>query len=162
MKIDLILFFFSINWKIINQRNQQVRYDFLDEIEKSFEISNFEMKADSKFQNETDRGCRKCMAILPYWWAGCNQKERLLSATCEWEHSLDTLGTTSRGTIKLYRRKVAHNAELIKITLENSLGSMSGMHIGDLVVRDHQRWSGTRYCFLLQYHHLRQLLRWSL
>lgn len=62
-------------------------------------------------------------------------------------YSFGTLGETGRGALELYDKKLMHDAEIVTIALENSLGSIGGMTIGNEEVVDHQRLSGSGYCF---------------
>jgi len=61
--------------------------------------------------------------------------------------SFGTLGTTGRGAIELYGKKITEDVEIVIISLENSLASIGGMCVGDMEVVDHQRLSGAGYCF---------------
>jgi serine palmitoyltransferase len=61
--------------------------------------------------------------------------------------SFGTLGTTGRGAIELHGKKITEDVEIVIVSLENSLGSIGGMCVGDMEVVDHQRLSGAGYCF---------------
>lgn len=61
--------------------------------------------------------------------------------------SFGTLGATGRGAIELYQKKIIEDVEIVIISLENSLGSIGGVCVGDIEVVDHQRLSGAGYCF---------------
>lgn len=62
-------------------------------------------------------------------------------------YSFGALGETGRGALELYNKKIMHDAEVVTIALENSLGSIGGMTVGNEEVVDHQRLSGSGYCF---------------
>lgn len=61
--------------------------------------------------------------------------------------SFGTLGETGRGALEEYGKRPMHDAEIITIALENSLGSVGGVTVGNEEVVDHQRLSGAGYCF---------------
>ena len=61
--------------------------------------------------------------------------------------SFGTLGPTGKGVIELYNKKHMYDAEVIIISLENALGSVGGITVGNEEVVDHQRLSGAGYCF---------------
>jgi serine palmitoyltransferase len=61
--------------------------------------------------------------------------------------SFGCLGGTGRGVLELYNKKPMYDAEIITIALENSLGSIGGVTVGNEEVVDHQRLSGAGYCF---------------
>lgn len=61
--------------------------------------------------------------------------------------SFGTLGKTGRGALELYGKKPMYDAEIVTISLENSLGSIGGVTVGNEEVVDHQRLSGAGYCF---------------
>lgn len=61
--------------------------------------------------------------------------------------SFGTLGRTGRGVTELYGKKHMYDAEIVTISLENSLGSIGGVTVGNEEVVDHQRLSGAGYCF---------------
>lgn len=61
--------------------------------------------------------------------------------------SFGTLGPTGRGVTELYNKKNMFDAEISIISLENAMGSIGGMTIGTEEVVDHQRLSGSGYCY---------------
>lgn len=61
--------------------------------------------------------------------------------------SFGTLGKTGRGALEAYGKRPMHDAEIMTIALENSLGSIGGVTVGNDEVVDHQRLSGAGYCF---------------
>eukprot|EP00934_Nitzschia_sp_Nitz4_P006704 Nitzschia sp. Nitz4//scaffold22_size323478//171849//173432//NITZ4_000543-RA/size323478-processed-gene-0.467-mRNA-1//-1//CDS//3329543043//6694//frame0 len=61
--------------------------------------------------------------------------------------SFGTLGRTGRGALEHYHQRPMYDAEIITIALENSLGSVGGVTVGNEEVVDHQRLSGAGYCF---------------
>ena len=61
--------------------------------------------------------------------------------------SFGTLGPTGKGALELHGLKPMYDAEIITIALENSLGSIGGVTVGNEEVVDHQRLSGAGYCF---------------
>jgi serine palmitoyltransferase len=61
--------------------------------------------------------------------------------------SFGTLGKTGRGALEHYDKKHMYDAEIVTIALENSLGSIGGVTVGNEEVVDHQRLSGAGYCF---------------
>jgi serine palmitoyltransferase len=61
--------------------------------------------------------------------------------------SFGTLGKTGKGVMELYDKKRMHDAEIITISLENALGGIGGVTVGNEEVVDHQRLSGAGYCF---------------
>jgi len=61
--------------------------------------------------------------------------------------SFGTLGHTGRGTMEHYHKKVTRDVDICIISLENALGSIGGITVGNLEVVDHQRLSGAGYCF---------------
>ena len=61
--------------------------------------------------------------------------------------SFGTLGKTGRGALEEHGKRPMHDAEIITIALENSLGSIGGVTVGNEEVVDHQRLSGAGYCF---------------
>lgn len=61
--------------------------------------------------------------------------------------SFGTLGPTGRGVAELYQQKLMHDVEISTVSLENALGSIGGLTIGTEEVVDHQRLSGSGYCF---------------
>lgn len=61
--------------------------------------------------------------------------------------SFGTLGPSGRGVLELYRKRPMYDAEIVTISLENALGSIGGVTVGNEEVVDHQRLSGAGYCF---------------
>jgi serine palmitoyltransferase len=61
--------------------------------------------------------------------------------------SFGTLGKTGRGALEAYGQKPMFDAEIMTIALENSLGAIGGVTVGNEEVVDHQRLSGAGYCF---------------
>ena len=61
--------------------------------------------------------------------------------------SFGTLGATGKGALELYNKKLMHDAEVVTIALENAVGSIGGVTIGNEEIVDHQRLSGSGYCF---------------
>ena len=61
--------------------------------------------------------------------------------------SFGTLGKTGRGALEEYNKKPMYDAEITTIALENSLGSIGGVTVGNEEVVDHQRLSGAGYCY---------------
>lgn len=61
--------------------------------------------------------------------------------------SFGTLGPTGRGVIEMYGQKIMHDAEIVTVSMENSMGSIGGITVGTDEVVDHQRLSGSGYCF---------------
>lgn len=61
--------------------------------------------------------------------------------------SFGTLGKTGRGIAEEYGCKLMHDAEIITVGLENSMGSVGGITVGTEEIVDHQRLSGSGYCF---------------
>jgi serine palmitoyltransferase len=61
--------------------------------------------------------------------------------------SFGTLGKTGRGALEAHDKKPMYDAEIMTIALENSLGSIGGVTVGNEEVVDHQRLSGAGYCF---------------
>lgn len=61
--------------------------------------------------------------------------------------SFGTLGKTGRGALEHYHLQPMYDAEIVTVALENSLGSVGGVTIGNEEVVDHQRLSGAGYCF---------------
>jgi serine palmitoyltransferase len=61
--------------------------------------------------------------------------------------SFGTLGKTGRGCAELYNKKLMHDAEIVTVSLENAVGSIGGMTTGTEEVVEHQRLSGSGYCF---------------
>lgn len=61
--------------------------------------------------------------------------------------SFGVLGDTGRGALEHFGLKPMKHAEIICVSLENSMGSIGGITIGNEEVVDHQRLSGAGYCF---------------
>ncbi|KAL3923006.1 MAG: hypothetical protein SGILL_001897, partial [Bacillariaceae sp.] len=61
--------------------------------------------------------------------------------------SFGTLGLTGRGALEAHGKRPMYDAEIMTIALENSLGSIGGVTVGNEEVVDHQRLSGAGYCF---------------
>ena len=61
--------------------------------------------------------------------------------------SFGALGKTGRGALEEYHKRPMYDAEITTIALENSLGSIGGVTVGNEEVVDHQRLSGAGYCF---------------
>ncbi len=61
--------------------------------------------------------------------------------------SFGTLGPSGKGVLELYRKRHMYDAEIVTISLENALGSIGGVTVGNEEVVDHQRLSGAGYCF---------------
>ena len=62
-------------------------------------------------------------------------------------YSFGTLGETGRGALELFNKRIMYDAEVVTIALENALGSIGGVTLGNEEVVDHQRLSGSGYCF---------------
>lgn len=61
--------------------------------------------------------------------------------------SFGAMGDTGRGALEYFGLKPMRHAEIITISLENSMGSIGGITVGNEEVVDHQRLSGAGYCF---------------
>ncbi len=61
--------------------------------------------------------------------------------------SFGSLGKTGRGALEYFGLEPMRHAEIVTFSLENSMGSVGGMTVGDEEVVDHQRLSGAGYCF---------------
>ncbi len=61
--------------------------------------------------------------------------------------SFGTIGKTGRGALEHFGLKPMQHAEIICIGLENAMGSIGGITVGNEEVVDHQRLSGAGYCF---------------
>jgi len=61
--------------------------------------------------------------------------------------SFGAIGETGRGALEHFGLKPMQHAEIVTINLENSMGSIGGITIGNEEVVDHQRLSGAGYCF---------------
>eukprot|EP00527_Entomoneis_sp_CCMP2396_P004946 CAMPEP_0198142298 /NCGR_PEP_ID=MMETSP1443-20131203/5120_1 /TAXON_ID=186043 /ORGANISM="Entomoneis sp., Strain CCMP2396" /LENGTH=533 /DNA_ID=CAMNT_0043805269 /DNA_START=120 /DNA_END=1718 /DNA_ORIENTATION=- len=62
-------------------------------------------------------------------------------------NSFGSLGKTGRGVHELYDCKLMHDVEITTIALENSMGAIGGITVGTDEVVEHQRLSGSGYCF---------------
>ena len=62
-------------------------------------------------------------------------------------HSFGVLGKTGRGVTELYGQEFQRDVEITTISLENAMGSVGGITTGSEEVVDHQRLSGSGYCF---------------
>lgn len=61
--------------------------------------------------------------------------------------SFGSLGKTGRGALEHFHLRPMYDAEIITVALENALGSVGGVTVGNEEVVDHQRLSGAGYCF---------------
>jgi len=61
--------------------------------------------------------------------------------------SFGTLGKTGRGALEHFNKRYMYDAEIVTLALENSIGSIGGVTLGNEEVVDHQRLSGAGYCF---------------
>lgn len=61
--------------------------------------------------------------------------------------SFGTLGPTGRGVAEHYKQKLMSDVEIVTVSLENAIGSIGGLTIGTEEVVDHQRLSGSGYCY---------------
>jgi serine palmitoyltransferase len=61
--------------------------------------------------------------------------------------SFGSLGPSGKGVLELYQKRHMYDAEIVTISLENALGSIGGVTVGNEEVVDHQRLSGAGYCF---------------
>ena len=61
--------------------------------------------------------------------------------------ALGVLGPTGRGVTELYGLKPMHHIEITTIGLEAAIGSIGGVTVGTEEVVEHQRLSGSGYCF---------------
>jgi len=62
-------------------------------------------------------------------------------------HSFGTLGKTGKGAMELYNVRPMFDVEITTMALENAIGSIGGITVGSDEVVDHQRLSGSGYCF---------------
>jgi serine palmitoyltransferase len=62
-------------------------------------------------------------------------------------YSFGTLGATGKGALELFGKRLMYDAEIVTVALENALGSIGGLTIGSEEIVDHQRLSGSGYCF---------------
>ena len=61
--------------------------------------------------------------------------------------SFGTLGKTGRGALEEHHKRPMFDAEITTIALENAIGSIGGVTVGNEEVVDHQRLSGAGYCY---------------
>jgi len=61
--------------------------------------------------------------------------------------SFGTLGKTGRGALEEFDKRPMFDSEITTIALENALGSIGGVTVGNEDVVDHQRLSGAGYCY---------------
>lgn len=61
--------------------------------------------------------------------------------------SFGTLGKTGRGALEEHNKRPMYDSEITTIALENAMGSIGGVTVGNEDVVDHQRLSGAGYCF---------------
>jgi serine palmitoyltransferase len=61
--------------------------------------------------------------------------------------SFGILGPTGRGILEMYGLRTMYDAEIVLVGLENAMGSIGGLTVGSAEVVDHQRLSGSGYCF---------------
>ncbi len=61
--------------------------------------------------------------------------------------SFGTLGPTGRGAVEMFGKRPMHDVEITTIALENAIGSIGGVTVGNEGVVEHQRLSGSGYCF---------------
>ena len=61
--------------------------------------------------------------------------------------SFGTLGPTGRGVTEMYQQKIMHDVEITCVSLENAMGSIGGLTTGTEEIVDHQRLSGSGYCY---------------
>ncbi len=62
-------------------------------------------------------------------------------------YGMGCLGNNGRGTLEHFGLVPMRHAEIVTFSLENALGSVGGMTVGNEEVVDHQRLSGAGYCF---------------
>ena len=62
-------------------------------------------------------------------------------------YSFGTLGKHGKGCMELYNAKPMYDVEIVMISIENSLGTIGGITVGKDDIIDHQRLSGSGYCF---------------
>lgn len=85
--------------------------------------------------------------IVPFDELAALKHEFMYRLILDESFSFGTLGKTGKGVMELYNKKQMYDAEIITISLENSLGSVGGVTVGNEEVVDHQRLSGAGYCF---------------
>ena len=61
--------------------------------------------------------------------------------------SFGSLGETGKGALEHFGLNHMRHAEIVTFSLENSMGSIGGITVGNEEVVDHQRLSGAGYCF---------------
>jgi 7-keto-8-aminopelargonate synthetase-like enzyme len=64
--------------------------------------------------------------------------------------SFGALGRNGRGVTEIYADhniRYMHDIEIVTISLENAVGSIGGLSLGNDEIVDHQRISGSGYCF---------------
>jgi serine palmitoyltransferase len=61
--------------------------------------------------------------------------------------SFGTLGPSGRGALELHKKRHMYDAKIVTISLENALGSIGGVTVGNEEIVDHHRLSGAGYCF---------------
>jgi len=61
--------------------------------------------------------------------------------------SFGVIGKTGRGVLEHFDLKHMVDAEIVTISMENAMGSIGGVTVGNEEVVDHQRLSGAGYCF---------------
>lgn len=62
-------------------------------------------------------------------------------------YSFGTLGKHGKGCMELYNVKPMYDVEIVMLSIENSLGTIGGITVGKDDIIDHQRLSGSGYCF---------------
>ena len=62
-------------------------------------------------------------------------------------HSFGALGPTGMGLLEHFGLSFMKDAEIVTIGLEQAIGSIGGITVGNEEVVDHQRLSGAGYCF---------------
>lgn len=85
--------------------------------------------------------------IVPFEELAALKHEYCYRLIIDESFSFGTLGDTGRGVIEMSGKRYMHDAEIVTISLENSLGSIGGVTVGNEEVVDHQRLSGAGYCF---------------
>jgi len=61
--------------------------------------------------------------------------------------SFGTLGPTGKGSMELFNKRLMHDAEIVMLSLETAMGGIGGITMGSDEVVDHQRLSGSGYCY---------------
>lgn len=61
--------------------------------------------------------------------------------------SFGSLGQTGKGALEHFNLEHMRHAEIVTFSLENTMGSIGGITVGNEEVVDHQRLSGAGYCF---------------